>query len=163
AGRVTRIGTLPAATTHAAAAAIGGIVFVVGGRGASVGSASTAVVAIDVARKRIYSAGRLATARSDLAAVAVGSRILVAGGRTPTGTSATISALSQAPRSTSSAATPHSIDSADVYAHDGANRLSGAARRARELIYVPNSRSDTVDVIDPHTYKVVEHFAVGGL
>jgi YVTN family beta-propeller protein len=28
---------------------------------------------------------------------------------------------------------------------------------------VPNSRSNTVDVIDPHTYKVVEHFAVGGL
>jgi DNA-binding beta-propeller fold protein YncE len=28
---------------------------------------------------------------------------------------------------------------------------------------VPNSRSDTVDVIDPHTYRVVRRFDVGGL
>jgi len=41
--------------------------------------------------------------------------------------------------------------------------LQGAARLARPLVYVPNSDSDTVDVIDPATYKVVEHFAVGGL
>jgi len=31
------------------------------------------------------------------------------------------------------------------------------------LVYVPNSDSNTVDVIDPHTYKVVEHFSVGAL
>jgi YVTN family beta-propeller protein len=49
----------------------------------------------------------------------------------------------------------------DVYAYDGANRLTGAARHARPLVYVPNSESATVDVIDPHTYKVIEHFAVG--
>ena len=30
-------------------------------------------------------------------------------------------------------------------------------------IYVPNSKSDTVDVIDPSTFKVVDHFAVGAL
>jgi YVTN family beta-propeller protein len=30
-------------------------------------------------------------------------------------------------------------------------------------VYVPNSESDTVDVIDPRTYKVIRHFAVGGL
>src|SRR6476469_1357915 len=35
----------------------------------------------------------------------------------------------------------------NVYAHDGANMLTGAARRARPLIYVPNSGSNTVDVI----------------
>ena len=41
--------------------------------------------------------------------------------------------------------------------------LTGAARLARPLVYVPNSESDTVDVIDPRTYRVVEHFAVGAL
>ena len=41
--------------------------------------------------------------------------------------------------------------------------LTGAARFARPLVYVPNSQSDTVDVIDPHTYRIVEHFAVGAL
>ena len=41
--------------------------------------------------------------------------------------------------------------------------LHGAARFARSLVYVPNSGSNTVDVIDPTTYKIVEHFTVGGL
>ena len=49
----------------------------------------------------------------------------------------------------------------NVYAHDGANMLTGAARRARPLIYVPNSGSDTVDVIDPATRRVIRHFPVG--
>jgi len=52
---------------------------------------------------------------------------------------------------------------ANVYAHDGANMMTGAARVARPLVYVPNSKSASVDVIDPRTYKVVEHFAVGTL
>ena len=50
-----------------------------------------------------------------------------------------------------------------MYAHDGANMLTGAARFARPLVYVPNSQSDTVDVIDPRRSGSSEHFAVGGL
>jgi YVTN family beta-propeller protein len=50
-----------------------------------------------------------------------------------------------------------------VYADDAANMLTGAARLARSLVYVPNSQSGTVDVIDPRTYKVVEHFGVAML
>src|SRR5689334_15443889 len=38
--RVVRIGRLPAPTTHAAATSLGSIVYVIGGRGASLGSAS---------------------------------------------------------------------------------------------------------------------------
>ena len=41
--------------------------------------------------------------------------------------------------------------------------LSPVARRARPLVYVPNSLSDTVDEIDPRTYRVVRQFSVGGL
>jgi YVTN family beta-propeller protein len=41
--------------------------------------------------------------------------------------------------------------------------LHGAARRALPLIYVPNSGSNTVDVINPRTYRVIRHYAVGGL
>ena len=58
---------------------------------------------------------------------------------------------------------PAAAKAVDVYSHDGANMLSPVAREALPRIYVPNSQSDTVDVIDPRTYKVVEHFAVGGL
>ena len=36
---------------------------------------------------------------------------------------------------------------------DVAGALAPEARRARELVYVPNSQSNTVDVIDPRTYQ----------
>ena len=162
-GQVTKLGTLPAPTTHAAAATLGKVAYVIGGRGASTGTPTTAIVAIDVARKRVRSAGQLKSARSDLAAATVGSRILVAGGKGAAGTVATISQLAPGARSTSAVTTTHAINMANVYAHDGANQIAPAARNAKELIYVPNSLSNTVDVIDPHTYKVVRHFAVGGL
>ena len=51
----------------------------------------------------------------------------------------------------------------DIYAADRPNALSDVVKHDRSLIYVPNSFSDTVDVIDPATARVVEHFAVGGL
>jgi YVTN family beta-propeller protein len=162
-GRVTKLGTLPAPTTHAAAATLGGVAYVIGGRGASIGTPTTAIVAIDIARKRVRAAGQLKAARSDLAAATVGTRILVAGGKGPAGTVATISQLSPGPRSTSGIVAKHTINTTNVYAHDGANQIAPAARKAKELIYVPNSLSNSVDVIDPHTYKVVRHFAVGGL
>ena len=163
-GRVTKLGTLPAPTTHAAAAAIGNVAYVIGGRGASTGTPTTAIVAIDVSSKRVRAAGQLQSARSDLAAATVGSRIIVAGGKGAGGTVGTISQLSPGARTTSAvAAASHSINMTNVYAHDGANQIAPAARNAKELIYVPNSQSNTVDVINPHTYKIVDHFAVGGL
>ncbi len=51
----------------------------------------------------------------------------------------------------------------DVYRADRANRLSAAVVGDRPLVYVPNSLSNTVDVIDPSTFRIVEHFAVGTL
>ncbi len=162
-GRLARLGSLPAPTTHAAAAALGDIAYVIGGRGAATGTPTTAIVAIDVARKQVRPAGQLKTARSDLAAATLGTRIIVAGGKNAAGTVATISQLAPATRPTSSVVATHSINTANVYAHDGANQIAPAARSARELVYVPNSQSNTVDVIDPHTYKIVRHFAVGGL
>src|SRR5262249_864888 len=53
--------------------------------------------------------------------------------------------------------------SMQVYAHDRAGMLAPAARLALPRVYVPNSRSDTVDVIDPRTFRRVGHFAVGAL
>jgi YVTN family beta-propeller protein len=51
----------------------------------------------------------------------------------------------------------------NLYAHDRAGMISAAARRDPARVYVPNSAGDSVDVIDPQTYKVVRHFAVGAL
>jgi DNA-binding beta-propeller fold protein YncE len=158
--RVVRIGKLPAPTTHAAAAGLGNVAYVIGGRGSALGSASARIVAIDPRAHRIWTVGRLDSPRSDLAAATLGRRIVLVGGLGTTGTEARISKLTA--RAVRAGAKP-ATSPEDVYASDRANRLTGAARFARQLVYVPNSDSDTVDVIDPHTFRIVEHFAVGGL
>jgi YVTN family beta-propeller protein len=161
-GRVTRLGTLPAPTTHAAAASLGDVAYVIGGRGASLGTQTSRIVAVEVQSRRVRAAGSLHVARSDLGATTAGSSILLAGGSASTGTVSTLSELRPATRAVSSPAPrAHTLAGANVYAHDRV--LSSAARQALPRIYVPNSNSNTVDVIDPRTYKIVEHFAVGGL
>jgi YVTN family beta-propeller protein len=52
---------------------------------------------------------------------------------------------------------------ANVYAYDGANALSPAVRGVPPRVYVPNSASNTVDVVDQRTFKIVAHYAVGRL
>ncbi len=54
-------------------------------------------------------------------------------------------------------------DPQDVYAADAAGDLSPVVRHDRPLVYVPNSEGNTVDEIDPNTYKIVREFAVGAL
>jgi DNA-binding beta-propeller fold protein YncE len=58
---------------------------------------------------------------------------------------------------------PPVLDRSDVYSADRPGLVAAAARGARPLIYVPNSESNSVDEIDPRTYKVVRHFATGRL
>jgi YVTN family beta-propeller protein len=50
-----------------------------------------------------------------------------------------------------------------VYAYDGANALSPVVRGVPQRVYVPNSASNTVDVIDQRTFKIVAHYNVGTL
>src|SRR5690242_10997569 len=47
-----------------------------------------------------------------------------------------------------------------VYAHTGVHDLSPAVAGVPTRVYVPNSESNSVDVIDPVTFKIVDHFAV---
>ncbi len=58
---------------------------------------------------------------------------------------------------------PPLVDPHNVYAADGPGRLSPVARRFRPLVYVPNSGSNTLDEIDPRTYRIVREFAVGAV
>jgi YVTN family beta-propeller protein len=50
---------------------------------------------------------------------------------------------------------------ANIYAADGAGLLSPAVRGDPALVYVPNSGSNTVDVISQRTFKVIRRFPVG--
>jgi YVTN family beta-propeller protein len=164
-GRVSRAGSLAAPTTHAAAATLANRVYVVGGRSATLNTPTTAIAAVDPLRRRTVAAGQLSTPRSDLAAVSARGRILLAGGRGPAGTVSTLSELvpSRARNSLLQARVPALLNPHNVYAADAPGRFTGPARDALPRIYVPNSKSNTVDVIDPATYKVVAHYDVGGL
>ena len=51
----------------------------------------------------------------------------------------------------------------NVYSADAAGDLSPVVRGDPALVYVPNSLSNTVDVISQRTLKIVAHFPVGAL
>ncbi len=81
------------------------------------------------------------------------------GGATPAVTaSATPTASSPAVTAGSPSASPARTS---VYADTGPGDVSRVAAAARPLVYVPNSVSNTVSVIDPATLKVVSRFPVG--
>lgn len=56
---------------------------------------------------------------------------------------------------------PPIIDPSNLYGEASAGRLDPATGSALPRIYVPNVKSGTVDVIDPETLKVVDHFRAG--
>jgi YVTN family beta-propeller protein len=58
---------------------------------------------------------------------------------------------------------PPLLDRHDVYAADRPGMLVAATRGVPARVYVPNSQSNTVDVIDQRTARVIEHFSVGRL
>jgi DNA-binding beta-propeller fold protein YncE len=58
---------------------------------------------------------------------------------------------------------PPPLSASNVYAADRPGLLSPVVRHDPSLVYVPNSKSNTVDVISQRTFKVIGHFAVGAL
>nr|WP_235093929.1 YncE family protein [Streptomyces sp. A1-5] len=56
---------------------------------------------------------------------------------------------------------PALVDPHDVYAADRPGRLAPAVRNFPSRVYVPNLRSNTVSVIDPTTYQVIDTLKVG--
>ncbi|WP_406384136.1 hypothetical protein [Streptomyces sp. NBC_01618] len=56
---------------------------------------------------------------------------------------------------------PPVLDAKDVYAADRPGKLSPAVKDFPSRVYVPNTNSDTVSVIDPATYKVIRTIKVG--
>ncbi|MEE4494687.1 YncE family protein [Streptomyces sp. BE230] len=56
---------------------------------------------------------------------------------------------------------PPVLDARNVYAADAPGKLSPAVKDFPSRVYVPNTNSNTVSVIDPATYKVIETIPVG--
>ena len=51
----------------------------------------------------------------------------------------------------------------NVYANDMSGVVPCPLCKLPQRVYVPNSMAGTVDVIDPTTYKVIDHFGVGSI
>jgi YVTN family beta-propeller protein len=56
---------------------------------------------------------------------------------------------------------PPVTDPNNIYSETAAGKMSPAVNGVQSRIYVPNSGSNTVDIIDPQTFKIVGHFDVG--
>ncbi|MFL5848057.1 MAG: beta-propeller fold lactonase family protein [Solirubrobacteraceae bacterium] len=169
-GRVRRIGSLPHPVTHAAAVPLGGRVYVIGGRGDNLSSQRSTILSVDPRTGRVAHAGRLPIALSDVGATAVPGAALVVGGRDSQGrVHAGIWRLTQTAarrpsgRDPASRAASPAASSSNVYAAAGPNDLIPAVRNDPARVYVPNSQSNTVDVISQGSFRVIDHFAVGAL
>ncbi len=162
---LSRLGNLPSATTHAAAATLGDRALVIGGRSAEPNTPTTRIVAIDPGNGRIRLVGSLPRPLSDAAVTTLDRSIVVAGGRERTTVAGltrlaavNVDAGPRARRASRRHAEPLALN---VYAHDGVNGLSPVVRNVPPRVYVPNSASNTVDVIDQRTFKIVAHYPVG--
>jgi DNA-binding beta-propeller fold protein YncE len=58
---------------------------------------------------------------------------------------------------------PPLLDRANVYAAERPGLLSPTVRHDPPRVYVPNSMSNTVDVVDQRTGRVIDHWATGSL
>ena len=56
---------------------------------------------------------------------------------------------------------PPILNPKDIYSEARAGQLSPVVKAFRPRVYVPNTVSNTVDVIDPSTFRVIDHFRVG--
>src|SRR5438105_3162531 len=78
-----------------------------------------------------------------------------------TTTSTVKSTMTSMPAPRYTATNPQPAGPLDIYAHSGINMFSAATLGARQLIYVPESMSAYVDVIDPATYRVIDRYRTG--
>lgn len=56
---------------------------------------------------------------------------------------------------------PPNLEPNDIYAADRPGDLSPVVKNYPDRIYVPNTRSNSVNVIDPKTYRVIDTFRTG--
>ena len=64
------------------------------------------------------------------------------------------------PQTSHCLACPRYSDPNDIYSETRPDKLSPVVRGFPVRLYVPNGISDTVDVIDPDTYQIIDSFPV---
>jgi 40-residue YVTN family beta-propeller repeat len=116
----------------------------------------------------LWGSSRLIAVASAAALLLLTSCSVHASGDTSASARSTPSASGSVPSSgPTSPTTPTSPTSAtptgpvNVYAGAAAGKLSDTAKRAKGLVYVPNTTADTVQVIDPRTFAVIATYPTG--
>jgi YVTN family beta-propeller protein len=113
-----------------------------------------------IARARRRGRIRLVAVLAGLA-IAAGILVWVTAGSTHSGRPTSSSAANARSAEPAAAGVPPLIDPHDVYAADRPGMLAPAVRHFPSRVYVPNSESNTVSVINPSTFKVIDQFPVG--
>ena len=177
-GKVAKVATLPTPTTHAAGAVLNGRFYVIGGRGVDPNSQISPIVEVNPANGLVRTVGHLPTAISDMGAANIGDHIMAIGGKdaagkvhtgilqlgwktvtitagiTPTGGSVAV------PKE---GAIPALLNPTNIYAAEGPGMLSPTVKGDPALVYVPNTISNTLDVISQKSMTVIAHYASGRL
>ena len=119
-----------------------------------------------MSRRRRKRLGRTLTGLALLAAACACAGIAVAdpddfstSERTPGGVAAR--GATRLGRDPASSSTPSRRS--NIYAHTLPGLLTPVTRRARYLVYVPDSQGSGVYVIDPHRYRVIRYFRTGAV
>jgi YVTN family beta-propeller protein len=110
--------------------------------------------------------GRRRPAAASLVAAALALIVAACSGqssRTVTPEAPSNGATGSASKQSAPSPQPAASERLNVYAAAGAGRLSVAARAAKPLVYVPETISGDVRVIDPRTFRVVGTYRTGNL
>jgi YVTN family beta-propeller protein len=126
---------------------------------------------VSVMRRYLPSLGIAALLLSACSATSGDDQQVKAAGARPAAPTPSVAGSAAKPRTTTAAAgrmrlLPHMpplLDPHDIYAADRPGRLSPVVRQDPALVYVPNSESGTLDVIDQRTFRIVGHYQVGQL
>jgi YVTN family beta-propeller protein len=103
------------------------------------------------------------TALLVIAAVAAAAAGAAFGGTDPGRHSAADHDASRQPAASGQRTASHQAAPVNIYAHTMAGMLTPVTRRAKYLVYVPDSQGDGVYVIDPRTYRVIDYFQTGAI
>jgi YVTN family beta-propeller protein len=117
-------------------------------------------VKIDARRRSLFGASAAATLALVCSACAT-STDRTAGVGSPTASSRQVAHGADAQMRAAALPGMPEYDPTDLYAADRPNQLAPAVKNDPSYVYVPNTESNTVSVIDPATYKVVRTVDVG--
>ena len=177
--KLTHVADLPHPVTHASGASLEGRFLIIGGRGADSNSQVSSVYEVDPETAGVKRVAHLPMALSDMGSGTIGNHILAVGGKDSSGIVHTgifklgwrIERITATPTTPGLAAkgVPHAghvpalLNPHNIYAAGAVGNLSPSTHGAKALVYVPNSESNTLDVISQKSFKVIDHFQTGRL